>query len=421
MFNLGLFIILFWIVCYPGWDLWFRHLAPGILRHGYMSENKRAVHLSFDDGPNGENTGKVLDVLLEKGVRATFFLVGERAKAQPELVKRIVAEGHEIGVHTIKHRHAYFLTPKASFHSLAAGKRLLEEIVSSAVHWFRPPWGACSCFSYWAARRLGLQVVLWSAAACDWKKRTKPEGVVRRVLAQVRPNMLLVLHDAGGETGAVQNTVKALPDLIDKLREAGYCFVTLPEFAARKGHNHPKPTGIRKIIAAIDRVYLRRGGAAPIPGSKSGLLLLCFHAYKGKKPVTVGDQVIQPGDLVGEFHLANSKLTEIATEKSTRSLEWRLVEMLRDELEQLAIACNQGVIDAKVKAFYGTSVLATAARRLGFTLIPVSGVWNRHWLRFWETFLRRIYYSYGSSVKAKRLDPYEIWIDVRDSKLKTGS
>lgn len=172
---------------------------------------------------------------------------------------------------------------------------------------------------------------------------------------------------------------------------------------------------LRKMSEAIDRRYLKKVGAMAVPQSKSGLLLICFHAYEGKKTIQIPDNVtIKPGDLVGELHLSNIRITEIASKDTKRSLEWHLIETLRSEFHLLAGACQSGEISRDVQAFYGVNVMGPATKRLGFTLIPIPKGLNRIWLGFWESFLRKIYYSYKTSKKVtlkKTLnDAFEIWI-----------
>ncbi len=172
-------------------------------------------------------------------------------------------------------------------------------------------------------------------------------------------------------------------------------------------------TTLRRIGQAIDRRYLEQAGAGPIPGSELGLLLICYHPHHGKKLIELPDQtIIQPGQLVSELHFSNKRITEIADE-SQRSLEWQLLDMLKQELGTLAKACADGLISEEIQAFYGTNVLAAGARRLGFTLIPMPKGWNRYWVGFWESMLRLIYYSFKTSKKVslkRTMDPYEIWM-----------
>ena len=171
---------------------------------------------------------------------------------------------------------------------------------------------------------------------------------------------------------------------------------------------------LRKIWGKIDKWYQKKVGAVMIPGSKHNLLLICYHEYQGKKQVITNDGVIiKPGDPVGELHLNNKKITELAAGPSERSMEWRLFEILRQEFASLADLGAAGLIPVNVRAFYGVNVLAAGARRLGFTLIPVAPGWGRWWLGLWESTLRLVYYSFKTKKKAslkRTMNPYEIWI-----------
>jgi hypothetical protein len=170
----------------------------------------------------------------------------------------------------------------------------------------------------------------------------------------------------------------------------------------------------RKLGMAIDRRYLKKAGAIPIPGSEARLLLICFHPYHGSKSIEIPGQVtIAPGDPVCELHFSNHRITEIAAENSDRSMEWLLMEMLKKEFKTLAESCVNGAIPREIKAFYGVNVMGTTSRRLGFTLIPLPKGWNRLWLGFWESLLRKIFYSYKKDKKTvlgRTMDPHEIWI-----------
>lgn len=171
---------------------------------------------------------------------------------------------------------------------------------------------------------------------------------------------------------------------------------------------------LRKVGEKIDELYQKKVGAVTIPGSKHNLLLICYHDYHGKKQVVTKDGVtINPGDPVGEFHFNNKKIAELASEPTGRSMEWRLIEIIKEELEKIAEAIVGGLIPGKVRGFYGINVLTAGAKRLGFTLVPVDPGWNRWWLGFWESVLRLIYYSFKTKKKAvlkRTMAPYEVWI-----------
>lgn len=171
---------------------------------------------------------------------------------------------------------------------------------------------------------------------------------------------------------------------------------------------------LRKFGEFVDRRYLKKVNATTIPGSENKLLLFCYHPYQGKSSLELPDAVIiNPGDPVAELHLNNIRITEIAAEPLDRPLEWRLINMLKEELISLGRACNEDLIPKDVKGFYGVNVLTVGAKRLGFTLVPIPKGFGRWWMGFWESILRVIYYSHNTKKKAtvqRTMDPYEVWI-----------
>jgi peptidoglycan/xylan/chitin deacetylase (PgdA/CDA1 family) len=220
-------LLLLWIIIYPVTDAYVRWMAPSVIRRGKISGKR--IHLSFDDGPDPDNTLKFLDILREMKVPATFFLVGEKAVRHPELVQYIIRDGHHIGLHTQYHRHAYLMGPGKSLDSVIKGKRVLEEVSRQPIIFFRPPWGALNLFEYGISKILGLKVVLWTANAQDWEKGTGMEGILERLFRKTTSGTIIVLHDSGGEPGAPQNTLLALPKIITQFQSQGYEFVTLSE------------------------------------------------------------------------------------------------------------------------------------------------------------------------------------------------
>lgn len=174
----------------------------------------------------------------------------------------------------------------------------------------------------------------------------------------------------------------------------------------------------QKIGLAIDRRYLQKAGAIPVPGSEEKLLLVCFHPYHGTQPVVLPDQTkIHPGEQVGELHLSNLRVLEMGNENEGSSMDWRMIQTVRRELALLGQACQNGTIPETIQGFYGVNVLPAAVKRLGFTLFPIPKGWDRIWLGFWESFLRKVFYSFKTTRKVKlnrTNDPYEIWISRRE-------
>jgi peptidoglycan/xylan/chitin deacetylase (PgdA/CDA1 family) len=153
------------------------------------------VALTYDDGPEPGGTDAVLDALAEAGVRATFFQLAYRAEAHPELVRRVVAAGHEVALHGIDHARLTELPAAEVGRRLVAGKRRLEQVAGQPVRLFRPAYGSQTLRTYLAARRAGLDVVVWGPTAEDWRDGTAAE-VAGRVLAGLAPGEVVLLHDA---------------------------------------------------------------------------------------------------------------------------------------------------------------------------------------------------------------------------------
>lgn len=227
MIEIGIIIVLVWGIIFPFTDWYVRFISRKTIRKGPGTDSK--VCLSFDDGPDPRYTPEILRILREMQIPATFFLVGAKAERSPELVKRIVSEGHQIGCHTYDHRHAYLLSPWKSVATIREGRLAIEKITEKPLCWFRPPWGALNLFQYCYLKHLGLPVVLWNANARDWKKHTGDSGIFKLLVRKVKPNSIIVLHDSGGESGAPDNTIAALPNIIKWLQNNGYTFVTLEE------------------------------------------------------------------------------------------------------------------------------------------------------------------------------------------------
>jgi peptidoglycan/xylan/chitin deacetylase (PgdA/CDA1 family) len=189
--------------------------------------------LTFDDGPNAAWTPRLLDILAEHDVRATFFLLGSRAVTQPELVRRIAAAGHTIGNHSWSHPNLSRTRSSRVREELRRTNESLQQIVGAPVKFFRPPFGARRPAVFRIARELGLEPVLWNVMTSDWsqpsadeiaRKLTKKiDGLERRGRAAN-----IVLHD-GGHLDASANrgpSVTAAGLLLERYASS-HRFVTL--------------------------------------------------------------------------------------------------------------------------------------------------------------------------------------------------
>jgi peptidoglycan/xylan/chitin deacetylase (PgdA/CDA1 family) len=140
--------------------------------------------LTFDDGPNAAWTPRLLDILARNNVRATFFLVGSRAQAEPALVRRIVEAGHLIGNHSWSHLNLALAAASRVREELTRTSRTLEQIAGAPVKYFRPPYGARRPYVLRTARSLGMVPVLWNAMTSDWSEPST-EKIVERLTRRI--------------------------------------------------------------------------------------------------------------------------------------------------------------------------------------------------------------------------------------------
>ncbi|MDD5200264.1 MAG: glycosyltransferase [Terrimicrobiaceae bacterium] len=186
--------------------------------------------LTFDDGPDPYWTPRILDILKRRGVHATFFLIGENAERNPALVRRILAEGHEIGSHTYTHPNLGLASPQQVKLELNATQRLIESITGRSTTLFRPPYDADSeptdvneLAPLEIADRMNYITVLESIDPEDWDRPGERE-IVRRVKSQLDSGTNILLHDGGGDR---EQTVKALPRILDYIEARGDRIVSL--------------------------------------------------------------------------------------------------------------------------------------------------------------------------------------------------
>lgn len=186
---------------------------------------KKLIVLSFDDGPSRTTTTRLLGILQEKNVVANFFVVGKMAEVAPELLAQEVAQGHEVGSHTVTHVNLAKATPENMAWEENRMKEIFRETVGKEFGLLRPPYGAVNDQ---VRRSMGQPMVLWSIDPEDWKVKNTAE-VIRRVRAAAFDGAIILLHDI------YATTVDAVSQIIDGLRADGYEFVTVSELASLRG------------------------------------------------------------------------------------------------------------------------------------------------------------------------------------------
>jgi peptidoglycan-N-acetylglucosamine deacetylase len=181
------------------------------------------IAFTFDDGPNQKLTPRLLDLLAEHHIHATFFVVGENAAAYPEILQRAIREGHEIGNHTWSHPNL----AKMSDENVRSQIKRTEEAITSAIGsrptLFRPPYGSVTGHQkHFIHDDLGYEIILWEVDPLDWKN-PGPNVVSSRILKETHPGAIVLAHDIHAQT------IQAMPATISELEAKGFKFVTVSE------------------------------------------------------------------------------------------------------------------------------------------------------------------------------------------------
>ena len=183
------------------------------------------VALTFDDGPSLETTSLVLDLLRNAEVSATFFVLGEAVESHPDLLKRIVAEGHSLGIHAYRHRPFVLLSDRVIQEEICRTREIIRRLCPEAelTPWLRPPHGFKTLSLFRTARRNGCRLAAWSLDCRDYCEQNA-ERIARQVLDHLKPGAIILLHD--GPANAA--TVEALPFILSGMAADKWQCVLLP-------------------------------------------------------------------------------------------------------------------------------------------------------------------------------------------------
>jgi peptidoglycan-N-acetylglucosamine deacetylase len=195
--------------------------------------DQRMVALTFDDGPSGR-TPAILRVLANHEAHATFFVVGRATRGMEPVLRHMAATGNELADHTYSHANLLALHSPKRMTQLSWTKTLVERATGVEPRFFRPPYGATGPAVNRLGRGLGLMPVLWSVDSRDWQL-PGTKAIVRRVLANIEPGSIVLLHDGGGDR---QETLRALPAILRALERRHLKPVTLSQLFA----DVPPPT-----------------------------------------------------------------------------------------------------------------------------------------------------------------------------------
>lgn len=194
------------------------------------SSGKKLIALTFDDGPHPRYTNKILDVLMEYGIKATFFEVGENVRYYSETAQRVAREGHEIGNHTNTHPHLKGIDRASLTREVELCDNAIESVTGKKTKLFRPPEGVVEECVKVMAHEKNYSLVLWDIDTKDWAG-TDCNVIVKNVLDNAKNGSIILMHDYISKKC---HTVEALKTIVPALIKRGYTFVTVSELALRK-------------------------------------------------------------------------------------------------------------------------------------------------------------------------------------------
>jgi peptidoglycan/xylan/chitin deacetylase (PgdA/CDA1 family) len=209
------------------------HLLPGVVAWRSMRcrllprlsgvGDPGHVALTFDDGPDPVSTPPILDALDAVGWHATFFCLGSQVRRSPGLARELVDRGHEIAVHGDSHASHLRRPVTSTVPDVIRARHTIEAVADTPVRWFRPPYGAVSSATLVAARRSGLQLVLWTTWGLDWQPNSTGRSVVAHVQRTFHPGATVLLHDSDitSTPGSWRSTRSAIPLLAEAWAGAG--------------------------------------------------------------------------------------------------------------------------------------------------------------------------------------------------------
>lgn len=196
--------------------------------------NKNLIALTFDDGPDSHYTPQILDILKDKNVRATFFVMGQQIEHFPELMKRIVDEGHGIANHTWSHPRLPRVTTSKLREEVTSTQNIMEKTVGRKPDLFRPPFGAITKSDALVLQQMGFRTIMWTVDTLDWSGLSAEE-ILEIVHRDISPGGIILQHNFQPHAPTARlldGSVEALPQIIDDLRGQGYQFVTVQTLLA---------------------------------------------------------------------------------------------------------------------------------------------------------------------------------------------
>ena len=390
------------------------------------------IALTFDDGPDPEYTPMLLDLLKRYDAKATFFVVGIHAERHPELLQRMHAEGHVIGIHNYVHKSNWFMRPGSVKRQIHRTSEIIRKATDVRPAYYRPPWGIVNLFDF---SNLGyLQIILWSTLFGDWRKRVGVERLKKRLMKKLRPGEVLLLHDCGSTLGADReapaNMLGALEPFLAEGKNRGIKFVHITEMIRITDRNK----SLQRSLGFMKRclIYCWMGWERVFHilfRIQSGGLDSIFHVrvvpYKGK-PLKLSDgQNIEDKDNIIELHFDNKKLFKLMSEsRSMMHVAIKLIREVERAMPKLAALIASHKKFEHVRGLYGISMINKGAEQFGFSVLELPpGLFDKMTRVYLKLLLQVLHPSGKQRVKEQgtKLSPRIIAMSMEEFQRRYGS
>ncbi|MDT3425006.1 peptidoglycan/xylan/chitin deacetylase (PgdA/CDA1 family) [Paenibacillus forsythiae] len=359
----------------------FYAFIPGIISRlfGYRVFRKgtggQEFALTFDDGPDPQYTPRLLDLLNKHGAKATFFVVGSHAEKHPELIRRMHAEGHLIGIHNYIHKSNWLMRPSTVRKQIERTQDIIYGITGERSTYYRPPWGIVNLFDF--SKRRQVKIVLWSAMFGDWRKKLGAERLTEKMLARLNPGEVMLLHDCGMTLGAdpeaPEYMLSALERTLEEAGIRGLRSIRVDDMikAAEKSPLSRMSFGRRLLVGVwliwercFHHMFRLRTVTPNLP-----FLHYRLREYQGKTVTLDRGMALNKGDRIIEIHVDNRQLFEFGMQsRSAAQLAIRIIRRMDRDLPVLAGIVARDESLAEAKALYGVSMINRGPEKFGFAV-----------------------------------------------------
>ncbi|WP_054955539.1 polysaccharide deacetylase family protein [Paenibacillus dakarensis] len=329
--------------------------------------------LTFDDGPDPVYTPLLLDLLKQYEMKATFFLVGSHAEKHPDVVRRIHAEGHLIGIHNYIHKTNWLMRPKTVRMQLKRTNDIIYEITGEHPAYYRPPWGIVNLFDF--AKNSGYRIVLWSSMFGDWSSKIGADELARRMLRKLKAGEVMLLHDCGNTMGAdpdaPEQMLVALKQVLDEAKHKNLRSIRVDDMINQEKKKESEKLSMPKRLVVslwlmwekLFHVVFRLETVTP----KDPMLHFRARPYHGKTVVMNDGSRLEKGDQVLELHFDNKKLFQLGSRsRSEMQLAIQMIRAVQKDLPTLANMVLERPEYMDIKGLYAVTMISRGPEQFGF-------------------------------------------------------